>query len=58
MTQKPGADATERERRTLTAFDRLRRDAILSDWKPTGDGRDVPDIPEFLRRNKDGRSST
>jgi hypothetical protein len=25
--------------------------AIPSRWKPTGDGADVPDIPEFLRRS-------
>jgi hypothetical protein len=25
--------------------------AIASDWKPTGDGADVPDLPAFLRRS-------
>jgi hypothetical protein len=25
--------------------------AISSDWRPTGDGADVPDIPDFLLRN-------
>jgi hypothetical protein len=34
----------------LDAFERLRGDAVLSNWKPTGDGRGVPDIPEFLKR--------
>jgi hypothetical protein len=24
--------------------------AIASDWRPTGDGADMPDIPDFLRR--------
>src|SRR5262245_58938317 len=32
------------------AFERLRGDAVLSKWKPSGDGKDVPDIPEYLRR--------
>ena len=31
-------------------FDRLRGDATLSTWKPTGNGAGMPDIPEFLRR--------
>lgn len=31
-------------------FAELQGDAVLSNWKPTGDGRDVPDIPDFLRR--------
>jgi hypothetical protein len=25
-------------------------DAIPSDWRPSGDGKDMPDLPEFLRR--------
>jgi hypothetical protein len=58
--------AAQRERRALgrdpavsphpdgsdTAFKRLQGDAVLSRWRPTGDGRDVPDIPDFLRRDK------
>lgn len=32
------------------AFERLQGDAILSKWKPIGDGKDVPDISDFLRR--------
>jgi hypothetical protein len=28
----------------------LASDVVLSDWKPTGDGADVPPIPEFLLR--------
>src|SRR5262245_30444037 len=34
----------------MDAFERLREGKVLSRWKPTGDGRGVPDIPEFLRR--------
>ena len=33
------------------AFARLQGDAVLSQWKPSGDGKDVPPIPEFLRRS-------
>jgi hypothetical protein len=29
---------------------RLTSDAISSDWRPTGNGAGVPDIPDFLRR--------
>ena len=25
-------------------------EGVLSRWEPTGDGKDVPDIPDFLRR--------
>jgi hypothetical protein len=34
----------------LDAFERLREGKVLSRWKPTGDGKDVPDISDFLRR--------
>jgi hypothetical protein len=30
-----------------------RETAIASDWRPTGDGADMPDIPDFLRRPHD-----
>jgi hypothetical protein len=26
--------------------------AIASDWRPTGTGADMPDIPDFLRRRR------
>jgi len=29
-------------------------DAVLSNWKPTGVGKDMPDIPDFLRRDHGG----
>jgi hypothetical protein len=36
--------------KTDSTFDRLRGDAVLSNWKPSGDGKNCPNIPEFLRR--------
>jgi hypothetical protein len=33
-----------------STFDRLREGKPLSDWKPSGGGQDIPDIPGFLRR--------
>src|SRR5262245_11652157 len=32
------------------AFERLREGKVLSSWKPSGDGKDMPELPEFLRR--------
>jgi hypothetical protein len=32
------------------AYDRLQSGFAISRWRPTGDGKDVPDVPAFLRR--------
>lgn len=32
------------------AFDHIRGDRVLSDWVPTGDGKGMEDIPDFLLR--------
>jgi hypothetical protein len=45
--QKQGAKNDTDE---SAAFARLQGDAVRSNWEPTGDGEDMPDIPEFLRR--------
>ena len=46
----PVAPAPRTPLKTDDAFARLQGNAVLSQWKPSGDGKDVPNIPDFLRR--------
>jgi hypothetical protein len=47
----PASPAPHDTAKSNDAFERLRGDAVLSDWKPYVTlETDIPDIPEFLRR--------
>jgi hypothetical protein len=55
MRSTAGADFEQRASSAVrtddcSAFDRLRGGAVLSQWRPTGYGETMPDIPAFLRR--------
>jgi len=41
-----------RKRAESAVFDRLRGNAVLSTWRPSGKGDDMPPIPTFLLRAK------